>query len=62
MEKCVVLDLIDTARQGGLSLREAARTCGVSVVILETWREERREILALVDELEKSCGPLLRSD
>ena len=60
-ERCLVLDLYDAAVQEGLSRPEAARTCGVSEAALKEWREERRQVLDLLDELERSVGPLVGS-
>jgi len=60
-EKCIVLDLIETARNAGLSLAAAARTCGVSAETIELWRGERQRVLAVVDQLESAMGSLLES-
>jgi len=58
-EKCLVLDLIEEARYAGLSLAEAARTCGVSEQLLGEWRGERLRALAQIDHLEKAMASRL---
>jgi hypothetical protein len=59
-ERCLVLDLVDVAVQKGAPLEEAARCCGVTVTLLQTWRRQRLESMERLDLLRISLADWAR--